>query len=141
MTTFTGTAKDGSDVIYVDKKRHLWWFGFVGVGVFLLPIWLFFSFGHNPLVTLIPVVYIYFITAIIDKFVGVDNYNTPEEVVPAMMADNYYRYHIHAHIPIFFCYLFSICLVCRHTKPALVGNNRSHHWCRLWQWCHARLHP
>ena len=107
MTTFTGTAKDGSEVIYVDKKRHLWWLSFVGVGVYILPFWLYFSFGHNPIVTLIPAVYIYFFTAIIDKFMGIDNNNPPEEVVPSMMADNYYRFHVQVHIPIFFATFFA----------------------------------
>ncbi|PHR60182.1 MAG: alkane 1-monooxygenase [Robiginitomaculum sp.] len=105
MAIFTGVAKDGSEVIYKDKKRHLWLLGYVGTLMYAFTFWSYFAFGENPIVTLIPVIYIYFITALIDKVLGVDNYNTPEEVVPAMMADNYYRYQVHAHIPIFFVVL------------------------------------
>lgn len=102
MTSFTGTADDGSTVNYVDRKRHLWWLGHVGTIVILGSIWLYFALGKNPITTLIPVLYIYIITPIIDKIMGVDDYNTPEAVVPAMMKDNYYRFQVHSHIPIFF---------------------------------------
>ncbi|PHR93573.1 MAG: alkane 1-monooxygenase [Robiginitomaculum sp.] len=107
MTVFTGTAKDGSEIIYVDKKRYLWWLGYVGTFVLLGTIWLYFLLGNNPIVTLIPALYIYVITAVIDKIMGVDDYNTPEEVVPAMMADNYYRIHVHMQIPVIFGVFFA----------------------------------
>ncbi|MCF6274711.1 MAG: fatty acid desaturase, partial [Robiginitomaculum sp.] len=107
MATFTGTAEDGCEVIYVDKKRHLWWLGFVGTGVYVLTLWLYFALGNNPWVTLIPAVYIYFITAIIDKIFGEDNYNPPEEVVPAMMDDKYYKLHVYMHLPIYFIMFFA----------------------------------
>lgn len=102
MTIFTGTADDGSVVNYVDRKRHLWWLGHVGTIVILGSIWLYFALGKNPITTLIPMLYIYMITPLIDKLMGVDDYNTPKAVVPAMMADNYYRFQVHSHIPIFF---------------------------------------
>ena len=102
MATFTGTADDGSEVIYTDKKRHMWWLSFVGTAIMAGTIWLYFLLGKNPLVTLIPFLYIYFVTPIIDKIVGVDTHNPPEEVVADMMKDNYYRFHIQIYIPIFF---------------------------------------
>ena len=107
MATFTGTADDGSEVIYVDKKRHLWWLSFVGIGVYVGTLFAYFALGRNPLVTLIPAFYIYFITAIIDKIVGVDTHNPPEEVVSEMAQDNYYRLHIQIHMPIFFATFFA----------------------------------
>jgi len=107
MATFTGMNEDGSEVIYVDKKRHLWWLGFVGTGVYVLTLWLYFALGNNPWVTLIPAVYIYFITAIIDKIFGEDDYNPPEEVVSAMMADKYYKLHVYMHLPIYFIMFFT----------------------------------
>ncbi len=107
MATFTGIADDGSEVIYVDKKRHLWWLGFVGTAIFAGTIWLYFALGNNPWVTLIPALYIYVFTSVIDKILGEDEYNTPEAVVPAMINDNYYRYHVIAHIPIFFMMFFA----------------------------------
>ena len=140
MTTFTGTAKDGSEVIYVDKKRHLWWLSFVGVAVYILPFWLYFSFGHNPIVTLIPAVYIYFFTAIIDKFMGIDNNNPPEEVVPSMMADKLLSLSCASSHSNFLRHLLCLCLVCRHAKSTVVGSRCSHHRRRFRQWRHARLH-
>ena len=107
MTTFTGLADDGHEVIYVDKKRHLWWLSFVGTFVYLGAIWLFFALDHNPLTMLIPALYVYGVTPLIDKIVGVDEHNPPEEVVPAMMKDNYYRMHVQIYIPIFFITFFA----------------------------------
>jgi alkane 1-monooxygenase len=102
MATFTGTAEDGTLITYVDKKRHLWWLGFVGVFIYLGTLWGYFALGNNPLILWFPAVYIYILTALLDKLLGVDTHNPPEEVVEDMMKDNYYRWHVIMHIPIFF---------------------------------------
>ncbi len=107
MVEFSGTTDDGYKVIYVDKKRHLWWLSFFGTAVMAGTIWLYFALSNNPLVTLIPVLYIYVLTPIIDKILGSDEHNPPEEVVPDMMKDNYYRFHIQIYIPIFFIMFFA----------------------------------
>ena len=60
MATFTGTADDGSEVIYTDKKRHMWWLSFVGTAVITRnDRALFCLLGKNPLVTLYPAFYTY----------------------------------------------------------------------------------
>jgi len=100
MTQFTGIAADGSEVVYVDRKRHLWWLGFIGNAVLVVTLWLYFALGHNPLVTVIPALYIFGITPLIDFFMGVDEHNPPEEVADAMALDPYYRFHVHIRIPI-----------------------------------------
>ena len=102
MSTFTGTAEDGTTITYVDKKRHLWWLSFVGVFVYIGTFWGFFALGNNPLILWLPAAYVYIITPMIDKVVGVDTHNPPEEVVEDMMKDNYYRWHVIMHIPIYF---------------------------------------
>lgn len=97
---FTGTAEDGREIVYVDKKRHMWWLSFLGSMIIASAIPLYFALGNNPWVTLIPALYIYIITPIIDKIMGVDEHNPPEAVQESMAADNYYRLIAHAHIPI-----------------------------------------
>lgn len=100
MTTFTGTADNGKDVFYIDKKRHLWWLGFLGPLVMVAAIWLYFVSGNNPVFTLIPMLYLYAITPLIDYFMGEDTHNPPEEVVAHMALDNYYRFHVHIRVTI-----------------------------------------
>lgn len=102
MATFTGTAEDGSIITYVDKKRYLWWLAFVGTFVYIGTFLGYFALGNNPLILWFPAIYVYVITAVIDKLLGEDTHNPPEEVVEDMMKDNYYRWHVIMHIPIFF---------------------------------------
>lgn len=54
MTSFTGTADNGSQIIYTDKKRHLYWMILIYPVVYLVSIWLYFMLGNNPIFTLIP---------------------------------------------------------------------------------------
>ena len=96
MTSFTGTAEDGSAVIYTDKKRHLYWMILITPIVSLASIWLYFALGKNPAVTLIPVLFYYAFTPLMDVIMGEDPHNPPEEVVNAMTMDNYYRLIVHS---------------------------------------------
>lgn len=100
MTSFSGTAEDGTQIVYTDGKRHLWWLGLLGPAVMLSAIPLYFALDHNPLATLIPALYLYAITPLIDYFMGVDTHNPPEEVVNTMSADAYYRLIVHLFIPV-----------------------------------------
>ena len=104
---FTGTDENGNKIVYLDKKRHLWWLGYAGTFVYVFTLWGYFAFEKNPYILLLPAIYIYVLTSIIDKIVGEDNHNPPEAVVPEMMKDNYYRWQLYAHIPIYFIVFFA----------------------------------
>ncbi|MCF6275670.1 MAG: alkane 1-monooxygenase [Robiginitomaculum sp.] len=104
---FTGIDENGNEVVYKDKKRHLWWLGYVGVFVYLGTFWGYFALGKNPLILWFPAIYIYVITSMIDKVLGEDTHNPPEAVVDDMIKDNYYRWHVIAHFPIFFATFFA----------------------------------
>ncbi len=104
---FTGIDENGNEVVYVDKKRHLWWLGFVGVFVYAFTFWGYFAFGKNALILWLPAAYMYLITPVLDKLFGVDTHNPPEAVVPDMMKDQYYRMHLYIHIPIYFITYFA----------------------------------
>jgi len=95
MTSFTGTAETGAEIIYTDHKRHMYWLILIAPAVSLASIWLYFALGKNPLVTLIPALFFYIFTPIMDAIMGEDPHNPPEEVVSAMMADNYYRFTVY----------------------------------------------
>jgi len=95
MTTFTGIAADGSEVVYRDGKRHLYWLIIITPAVSLLSIALYFGLDKNPLMTLIPMLFFYAFTPLMDAIMGEDPHNPPEEVVSAMAADNYYRFIVH----------------------------------------------
>lgn len=95
MTSFTGTAADGSPVIYTDSKRHMYWLIIISPLVALFSIWLYFALDKNPIVTLIPMLFFYAFTPLMDVIMGEDPHNPPEEVVSAMAADKYYRFTVH----------------------------------------------
>ncbi|MDG2361033.1 MAG: alkane 1-monooxygenase [Hellea sp.] len=96
MTTFMGLTENGSEVIYADKKRHLYWVILASPVISWLSIYLFFTFDKNPIFTLMPMLFFYIFTPLMDFFIGEDEHNPPEEVVNAMMADNYYRFIVHS---------------------------------------------
>jgi len=112
MTSFSGLAADGSPVIYTDKKRHLWWLSFISPLVITSGILLYFIFDKNPIFTLVPALYFYALTPMIDYFMGVDTHNPPEEVVDDMALDGYYRFHVHIRITAtmatFFAYVWFV---------------------------------
>lgn len=96
MTSFTGTAENGQEIVYRDSKRHMYWLIIISPMVALSSIWLYFALDKNPAVTLIPMLFFYAFTPLMDAIMGEDPHNPPEEVVNAMMADNYYRFTVHS---------------------------------------------
>ena len=96
MTSFTGTAENGQEVVYRDSKRHMYWLIIISPIVALSSIWLYFALDKNALVTLIPMLFFYAFTPLMDAIMGEDPHNPPEEVVNAMIADNYYRFTVHS---------------------------------------------
>ncbi|MEY9674048.1 hypothetical protein ABIE93_003982 [Bradyrhizobium elkanii] len=86
---FTGTNAAGETITYRDGKRYLWMLSFIPPLIPLLSYWLFLR-THNPLVTLIPFVFIFILIPLLDVVFGEDTHNPPAEVVAAMEADPYY---------------------------------------------------
>lgn len=98
MTSFTGTADDGTEIIYTDRKRYMYWLILITPLVSFASIWLYFVLDKNALVTLIPMLSYYLFTPLMDAILGQDPHNPPEEVVDGMVADNYYRFTVHSMI-------------------------------------------
>src|SRR5262252_2267190 len=101
MTTLTMTRADGSVVSYTDRKRRLWIASLVLPLVPLAGIALYFATG-SQLAFLAPLVFFYAIVPLADVFVGNDENNPPEDLVPELERDSYYRYLIWATIPAYF---------------------------------------
>ncbi len=102
MTTatgqFSGRTENGDTIIYKDGKRYYWWLILIPVFASFSTIWLYFALGKNPIVTLIPMLFFYAFTPLMDFLLGEDEHNPPEEVVNAMAEDNYYRFVVHSQI-------------------------------------------
>lgn len=98
---FVAETKAGERVEYRDTKRYLW---FVSLTVPLIPVIavaLYFALDRNPLVTVLPFVYSFFLIPLIDMVLGEDTTNPPPEVVEQMAEDNYYRILLHVSVPLF----------------------------------------
>lgn len=88
---FVAHAADGGTVRYVDGKRYLWLASLTGPLIPILGVALYFWSGGNALATLFPLTYTFVFVPLADRVFGEDRHNPPEEVVPAMSQDNYYR--------------------------------------------------
>jgi alkane 1-monooxygenase len=101
MTTYSMTRADGTSVSYVDRKRQLWISALLMPLVPLAGFALYFMTG-SQLAFLAPLVFLYVVVPLADVFVGNDENNPPEDLVPQLEQDSYYRYLIWATIPIYF---------------------------------------
>jgi alkane 1-monooxygenase len=96
-------------VSYTDLKRHLW---LISVFMPLLPlsgVILFYQTGEQ-LMLLLPLSG-YVVMPILDWLIGSDTNNPPEEIVPQLDADPYYRWLTYATVPLHFVVLIIMCYV------------------------------
>jgi alkane 1-monooxygenase len=88
--TYRYTAPDGREAVYVDGKRG-WWL--LSVLFPLLPVaavWLHFVTG-SEWALLAPVAFSYGLGPLLDWLLGEDRSNPPEQTVPELENDRYYR--------------------------------------------------
>src|SRR5688500_11212016 len=88
---FIAQTKDGQAVRYVDGKRYLWLASLSGPVIPILAILGYFFAGQRPIFLAFPLIYIFVVIPILDALFGQDQHNPPEEVVPLMAEDQYYR--------------------------------------------------
>ena len=86
-------------VPYVDRKRHAWILSLavptlVGLGPALYAAW------PRTVMLWLPVIFVYCVAPLIDLALGADTSNPPEEAVPQLEADPYYRYVTFALVPL-----------------------------------------
>ena len=104
MKTYQLTADDGRVVSYADGKRYLW------AGALAYPLIALASFGGffytgSELSLFLPLAFFFVLVPLADLVFGNDENNPPEEIVPELEADPYYRYLAWALIPTYFLVL------------------------------------
>jgi len=106
MKTFTVDDPELGTIRYTDRKRYLWLFSvffplipFIGMG---LSLW-----NGSEWVLWLPLLAVYILIPILDFIFPNDASNPPEQVVPQLEADPYYRVLNHLTVPLHF-----IVLVC-----------------------------
>jgi alkane 1-monooxygenase len=104
---FVAQTPDGRDVRYVDGKRYLWLMSLTGPIIPMLSVALYFYSG-SLLATAFPLLYTFALVPLIDAIMGEDTHNPPEEVVPLMARDNYYRVLLYVAITLLFANFFVV---------------------------------
>src|SRR5262245_4035991 len=104
---FVAQAGDGATIRYVDGKRYLWLMSLTAPVIPMLGIALYFYTG-SLLATIFPLAYTFVLVPLIDVIMGEDTHNPPEEVVPLMARDNYYRYLLYVGIALLFIDFFVV---------------------------------
>ena len=100
MREYTAEHPQGDPITYRDGKRHLWiisvLFPFIlpliGIGSYMLI--------GSEWVLLTPLIIAYVVIPILDGMIGEDLNNPPEEVVPQLEDDVYYRAIIYCTVPL-----------------------------------------
>lgn len=105
MATLTVDHPTLGKISYRDNKRY-WWalaillpaFPLLGVGLYL--------YSGLEWTLMAPLVGIYLVVPLLDWALGSDTNNPPEELVPQLEEDRYYRYLTYATVPMHFIVLF-----------------------------------
>jgi alkane 1-monooxygenase len=107
---FVARKNDGTceaSVRYVDGKRYLWVLSLTGPIIPMFAIALYFLTA-SLFWTVFPMLYTFVLVPLIDAIMGEDTHNPPEEVVPLMSRDNYYRVLLYVAIALLFIDFFVV---------------------------------
>jgi len=106
------------EATYVDRKRYLWLFSLL-VPMTALTGPLLYMFVSPKIVWLwLPTLFSYLVIPVLDFIIGEDLSNPPEEAVPALEADAYYRYVTYALVPVLWAsFLVSVYFLGTHELP------------------------
>lgn len=86
---------------YKDKKRYWWWLPlFVAISP-VLGIGLAYLTGHEIYLWFTPILW-YVMLPVADIIVGRDSGNPPDEAIPELESDAYYRFLVYFSIPLFY---------------------------------------
>jgi alkane 1-monooxygenase len=95
------------EISYSDRKRTLWMASMVYPLVALSGIGLYQATG-SEWSFLAPLVFIYGVSTLFDSLFGVDSSNPPEELVPQLEEDPYYRWLTYLTVPVHYGVLLAI---------------------------------
>lgn len=106
MKTYTLNHPEKGVISYTDRKRYLWVSSIFYPLIPLLFIYLFLQSG-NELILAIPLLIGYVLFPLLDWVIGSDTNNPPEEIVPMLEEDKYYRVLTYITIPMHFVVLLA----------------------------------
>ena len=122
MTSYSIEDHQEGTITYRDKKRYFWLIS-VFMPIFpLTGVILFYQTGIEWTLCL-PLLINYTVMPVLDWLIGSDTNNPPEQLVPQLEADKYYRFLTYATIPLHFVALFIFAYV--------VGTNDLSWWAIL----------
>jgi alkane 1-monooxygenase len=122
VTTYSIEDHQEGTITYRDKKRYFWLIS-VFMPIFpLTGVILFYQTGIEWTLCL-PLLINYTVMPVLDWLIGSDTNNPPEQLVPQLEADKYYRFLTYATIPLHFVTLFIFAYV--------VGTNDLSWWAIL----------
>lgn len=101
MTTYTLEHSKKGLITYTDKKRWLWLSAIIW-SLLPLPIIALFLVTNNPWSLIVPLEIGFLLVPLLDYVIGTDTSNPPEEIVPQLEADPFYRRILIAAIPMHF---------------------------------------
>ena len=110
MKTYSIDHPEKGHISYKDKKRYLW-LNSVALPLFpLMGVFLFYKTGLEWTLCL-PLLMNYTVLPVLDWLIGSDNNNPPEELVPQLEADSYYRVLTYITVPLHFLVLIVLAYV------------------------------
>jgi alkane 1-monooxygenase len=104
MTTYSITHPEKGLIQYKDKKRWLWVSAILW-SLVPLAVMAAYLVSGNPWMLVMPLGFGFILVPLLDYAFGIDTSNPPEEIVPQLDADPYYRWLIIAAIPLHFIVL------------------------------------
>ncbi len=116
---FTGVAKDGSTIRFVDGKRYWWLAGLAMPAAVLASYGLYLSVIPDTLLLLTPLFLVFVLVPVLDAIVGEDPNNPPEEVVPAMARDGFYDRVAYIGMPVHYVLFFATAWLIATQEPPL----------------------
>ncbi len=104
MTVYSSEHPQQGRIIYRDKKRYLWTLAIIYPLYPLAGVLCYLVWPYEWLLFL-PLMFVYLLLPLIDAIVGRDNNNPPEEIVPQLESDPYYRWLTIFTVPMHFIVL------------------------------------
>jgi alkane 1-monooxygenase len=105
---FVAQTADGGVIRYVDGKRYLWLASLTAPLIPIVGVALYFYTNNNAFALLFPLAYTFLWVPLADAIFGEDRHNPPEEVVPLMAKDNYYRVLLYAGVLLLYVQFFVV---------------------------------
>lgn len=94
--------------IRADGKRYLWMFGILAPASAMLPSQLVYQTGLSIFWWAGPMIF-FILIPVIDGLVGEDGNNPPDEAIPALQNDKYYRWLTYLYLPMQYLSLWVVC--------------------------------